>query len=164
MLSTPEAPSMCALAVRAVRTRRARHRDGAPDMWQIVELGLEIRQRGTALARALGVARLRHETVDHPVKQQPVVKALAGKRLYPLDMGGRLVGREGNQAPPAGGKFQVRNFSGLGGRGADGACAGGSGSGFAKAGGGLEHPASPRNTFRLLLPGASCCRDRKSNS
>src|SRR3546814_19096606 len=33
------------LAVRAVLTRRARHRDGAPAMWQNVELGLSIRQR-----------------------------------------------------------------------------------------------------------------------
>src|SRR3546814_8042427 len=45
----------------------------------------------SAHAGARGIAALRHEAVDHPVKQNAVVKAFAGQFLDPLDMAGSKV-------------------------------------------------------------------------
>src|SRR5207342_453495 len=63
------------LAVARVRIARARHRHDAADVRLLVELGFELlaRAAGPGAMRATG---LRHEAVDHAMKNDPVVKAV----------------------------------------------------------------------------------------
>jgi hypothetical protein len=79
------------LAVGAVRLLGPRHRDGAAQVRQIVELGGQVRQVGRAVAGAQRIAALGHEAFDDAVEGEAVVEAAAGQRLDPLDMAGRVV-------------------------------------------------------------------------
>src|SRR5580704_15982498 len=72
------------LAVAGIRVLRARHRDGAALVRLARELGLEL-LAGAPRAGAGGIAGLRHEAVDHPMKHHAVVKALAHQFLDARD-------------------------------------------------------------------------------
>src|SRR6185437_2301965 len=63
------------LAVGGVGASGARHRSRTAHMRLSVELGLQL-LAGTAGAGALRAAGLGHETVDHAMKDDAVVKAL----------------------------------------------------------------------------------------
>src|SRR6266702_603745 len=78
------------LTVGRVRTVGAGHRRGAAHMGLLVELGLEF-LAGAAGAGAMGTAGLGHESLDHPMKYDPVVEALSHELLDPRDMIGREV-------------------------------------------------------------------------
>src|SRR5258705_5074923 len=75
------------LAIGGIRAGAARHRGGAAHMRLIVELGLEL-LAGAAGAGALRTAGLRHETFDHAMEHDPVVKSLAHQFLDPRDVAG----------------------------------------------------------------------------
>src|SRR3546814_5497160 len=79
------------LAVGRVRVRRTRHGANAPDVRLGGKFRLQVGLLRSAHAGARGIAALRHEAVDHPVKQNAVVKAFAGQFLDPLDMAGSKV-------------------------------------------------------------------------
>src|ERR1700730_3678061 len=79
------------LAVAGVRARGARHRGGAAHMRLLVELGLEL-LAGTAGAGALRTAGLRHETLDHAMEHDAVVKSLAYQFLDPRNVARREIG------------------------------------------------------------------------
>src|SRR6185437_9361223 len=72
------------LRIGRVRARRPRHRHRPALVRLGVELGLEVgifRPAGSGSVRAAGLG---HEPVDHPVKDDPVIKALGNQ---PLDVG-----------------------------------------------------------------------------
>src|SRR5260370_37357700 len=73
------------LAIGGIRAGGARHRGGAAHMRLVVELGLEL-LAGTAGAGALRAAGLRHETFDHAMEHDAVVKSLAHQFLDPRDV------------------------------------------------------------------------------
>src|ERR1700730_5102432 len=79
------------LAVAGIRARRARHRRGAAEMRLLAEFGLQL-LAGTAGAGALRTAGLRHETVDHAMEHDAVVKPLAHQLLDPGNVAGGKVG------------------------------------------------------------------------
>src|SRR6202051_3978248 len=79
------------LAAAGIRTCRARHRGGAAHMRLVVEFGLEL-LAGAAGAGALRTAGLRHETVDHAMEHDAVVKPLAHQLLDPGNVAGGKVG------------------------------------------------------------------------
>src|SRR5580698_9385118 len=64
------------LAVAGIRARRARHRGGAADVRFLAEFGLEL-LAGAAGAGALRTSGPRHETLDHAMEHDAVVKTLA---------------------------------------------------------------------------------------
>ena len=78
-------------------------------MRDVIEFGLEVRQRRTALPGARRVARLGHEPVNHAVEDDAVVKALADQGLDPLDMARRPLRHQPDQHPAAIGKVQHQN-------------------------------------------------------
>jgi len=82
------------LAVGAVRILRARHRTNAPNVRLAAELGGKVGLVGAAGAAAGGVAALRHEAVDHPMKDDLVVKAFVGQRADPRDVARREIGAQ----------------------------------------------------------------------
>src|SRR3546814_15060350 len=69
------------LAVGRVRVRRTRNGANAPDVRLGGKFRLQVGLLRSAHAGARGIAALRHEAVDHPVKQNAVVKAFAGQFL-----------------------------------------------------------------------------------
>jgi hypothetical protein len=79
------------LAVAGIRTGGARHRGRAADMRFLVELSLEFlaRAAGTGALRASG---LRHETLDHAMEHDAIVKPLAHQFLDTSDMARRQIG------------------------------------------------------------------------
>src|SRR6266404_2948041 len=79
------------LAVAGIRAGGARHRGGAAHMRLLVEFGLQF-LAGAAGAGALRTPRLRHETFDHAVEHDAVVKSLAHQFLDPRDVAGRKIG------------------------------------------------------------------------
>src|SRR5205085_3717094 len=54
--------------------------------------GLQVGKIGAALARALGIAALRHEAFDDAMEDQAVIEMPRDQRLDPLDRVRRLVG------------------------------------------------------------------------
>src|SRR3546814_3523120 len=66
-----------------------------------VEFGLEVGKLRPALPRRGRIAGLRHETVDHAVELDPVVKVRARELLDALDMVRRYVGIELADHAPA---------------------------------------------------------------
>ena len=84
------------LAVGRVGFIRACHRHCPAQMRQFVKLGLQIGKLRPTLARARGIAGLRHEALNHAVEDNAIVKALTGQRLDPLNMGGRNGGEHLN--------------------------------------------------------------------
>src|SRR3984957_9144636 len=79
------------LAVAGIRARRARHRGGAANMRFLAEFGLQL-LAGTAGSGALRTAGLGHETVDHAMEHDAVVKAFAHQFLDPRHVARRKVG------------------------------------------------------------------------
>src|SRR4029453_7338496 len=79
------------LAVAGIRARGARHRGGAAHMRLLGEFGFQL-LAGTAGAGTLRATGLRHETLDHAVEHDAVVKAFAHQFLDPGDMARRQVG------------------------------------------------------------------------
>src|SRR5690606_13312674 len=79
------------LAVAAVRMRRTRHGAGAFQMRFAGKLRRELlaRPAGAGAERAAG---LRHEAVNHPVKDNAVIKALARQLLDARNMARRQIG------------------------------------------------------------------------
>src|SRR5713101_6240497 len=73
------------LAIAGIRAGGARHRGGAAHMRLVVEFGLEL-LAGAAGAGALRTAGLRHETLDHAMEHDAVVKSLAHQFLDPRDV------------------------------------------------------------------------------
>lgn len=59
-----------------------------------VEFGLQVRLVATAHACAVGATALRHETGDHTVELDPVVKAFIGQFGDACDMARRKVGAQ----------------------------------------------------------------------
>ena len=85
-------------------------------MRHIVEFGLYIRQRGAPFTRALRIAGLRHETIDHTVEQQAVIKARARQSLDPRGMVWRLVGPQEHDDRTAGRQLDMPQIVGRCGR------------------------------------------------
>src|ERR1700736_4036927 len=79
------------LTVAGIRAGGTRHRGRSAHMWLLIELGLEL-LAGTAGAGALRASRLRHETFDHAVEHDAVVKSLAHQFLDPRDVAGGEIG------------------------------------------------------------------------
>src|SRR6185437_13910953 len=77
------------LRIGRIRARGARHRHRPALVRLGVELGLEIGIFRPAGSRSVGAAGLGHEPVDHPVKDDPVVKALGDQPLDVRDMARR---------------------------------------------------------------------------
>lgn len=82
------------LAVCAIGVHRACHRRNAAYMWFAAEFGRNIGQFRTASAVAGGAAALCHETVDHAVKDEAVVKTVLRKLHNLLNMLWRNVGAQ----------------------------------------------------------------------
>jgi len=79
------------LAVAGIRTSRARHRCRSAHMRLGIELGLEL-GAGPAGAGTFRATGLGHETIDHTMEHDAVVKSVPHQFLDPRDMVRRKIG------------------------------------------------------------------------
>ena len=98
------------LAVRGIGFVRARHRHRAAQMRNAVKFSLEVRKLRTTLACARWIARLCHESVNHAVKDDAIVKTLPGECFDTLDMGRGVGWIHLNRDTAAGRKIQNQNI------------------------------------------------------
>src|SRR5690606_9965015 len=89
------------LTIRAVLVRRTSQRNAAAHVREHIELGGEVREVRSAPACTGRVASLGHKTVYHAMEDDAVVKALAGERLYALDVARGPFGHQTDRYTPA---------------------------------------------------------------
>ncbi len=73
------------LGVRTVRIGRTGHGNGAANVTFVGKFGIKF-LAGTTGSIAFGITGLRHETFDHTMEFQPIVKAFTGEFLDPGNM------------------------------------------------------------------------------
>ena len=74
-------------------------------MRRVVKFCLKVGKLGPTLAGTLGVTRLRHEAIDHAVKDNAVIKTLPRQCLDALDMRRGDSGKHLNGYAAAGGQI-----------------------------------------------------------